>query len=363
MKNTIKILTLSSIIMIAFLLLLPNFSNAATTVNDEESLINAITSAGNGETITLQNNITITKPIVITKPLTINGAGFTLTGSSSWTSTSGNQTMITAQLSDAKLILKNIHLQNGPKYGIQAYNGGSITLDNVTITGFKYGGVLVNGGNIEVKNLHLGTNGTGANNGIEIDRGSGVDITPTLVMNGSLTSDSTENVVRVAESGNVPQFTINNVSNTANKVVVAGDKIVLTDSADNVIAESAIPGGVTVNSNEKKVVITLITNDTTKQITVNIGATITADFLKSQIELKDNYQIDGFYTDANYSTEFDFTSPLNTETTIYVKTSEVSLKAEKDETPKTGIENYTAIAVILVIVSTLGIATLIKKKG
>ena len=51
------------------------------------------------------------------------------------------------------------------------------------------------------------------------------------------------------------------------------------------------------------------------------------------------------------------------ETTIYVKTSEVSIKEEKDETPKTGIENYTAIAVILVIVSTLGIVTLIKKKG
>ena len=67
-----------------------------------------------------------------------------------------------------------------------------------SITGFRYGGVLVNGGNVEVRDLHLGYNGTDKNNGIEIDKGAAATNNPTLTMNGTLTSDETENVVRPA---------------------------------------------------------------------------------------------------------------------------------------------------------------------
>ena len=378
MKNIIK-LTLFFIMIFAIFLIMPNNSKAATPVTDEESLLSVLWSADPGSTVELQNNITITKPVVIAKEITIDGNGYTVTGSSDWTSTSGNQTMFTAQLSDAKLTLKNIKLQNGPKYGVQSYDGATIILDNVSITGFKYGAVLVNGGKLEVKNLHLGYNGTNSNNGIEIDKGAAATNNPTLIMNGTLTTDTNENVVHAAENGYLTEFTITNTSNTTNKVVVAGDKVVLTDAADNVISETKVPEKATVNADTQNVVITLITNEQTNKIVVDLGATITADLLKSHIKLAENYTIDGFYTDAQYTSEFDFSKTIDADTTIYVKVSEVQtnvpepnetpeqnaipeVNEEKDETPKTGMQSYLGIAVLVVIISIVGIIFMKKKE-
>ena len=376
MKNIIK-LTLFFIMIFAIFLIMPNNSKAATPVTDEESLLSVLWSADPGSTVELQNNITITKPVVIAKEITIDGNGYTVTGSSDWTSTSGNQTMFTAQLSDAKLTLKNIKLQNGPKYGVQSYDGATIILDNVSITGFKYGAVLVNGGKLEVKNLHLGYNGTNSNNGIEIDKGAAATNNPTLIMNGTLTTDTNENVVHAAENGYLTEFTITNTSNTTNKVVVAGDKVVLTDAADNVISETKVPEKATVNADTQNVVITLITNEQTNKIVVDLGATITADLLKSHIKLAENYTIDGFYTDAQYTSEFDFSKTIDADTTIYVKVSEVQTNLpnetpeqnttpeaneEKDETPKTGMPSYLGIAVLVAIISIAGIIFIKKKE-
>ena len=376
MKNIIK-LTLFFIMIFAIFLIMPNNSKAATPVTDEESLLSVLWSADPGSTVELQNNITITKPVVIAKEITIDGNGYTVTGSSDWTSTSGNQTMFTAQLSDAKLTLKNIKLQNGPKYGVQSYDGATIILDNVSITGFKYGAVLVNGGKLEVKNLHLGYNGTNSNNGIEIDKGAAATNNPTLIMNGTLTTDTNENVVHAAENGYLTEFTITNTSNTTNKVVVAGDKVVLTDAADNVISETKVPEKATVNADTQNVVITLIANEQTNKIVVDLGATITADLLKSHIKLAENYTIDGFFTDAQYTSEFDFSKTIDADTTIYVKVSEVQTNLpnetpeqnttpeaneEKDETPKTGMPSYLGIAVLVAIISIAGIIFIKKKE-
>ena len=90
MSKTIKLFLFLSIIF-ATLLIFPNLSNAATSVHDEESLNNAVSTADSGATITLENDITVTKPIVIAKELTIDGNGHNVVGSNDWTSTSGNQ--------------------------------------------------------------------------------------------------------------------------------------------------------------------------------------------------------------------------------------------------------------------------------
>ena len=372
MKKLIKFAILL-IVMLGALLVIPNISNAATlTANDEESLNNVISSSNNGDTIEIENNITITKPIVIQKELIIDGNGFTLTGADSWTSTSGNQTMITAQLSEGKLTLKDIKLNNGPKYGVQAYDGATVILDNVSVTGFKYGGVLVNGGNIEVRNLHLGYNGTNENNGIEIDKGPSATNNPTITMNGSLTSESSENVVRPATNGNLTEFTITNTENTINKVVLAGNKVVLTDEYNNVISESSVPETITVNSEKEKVIISLIIGDETKRITVNKDEKITKELLESHIELDDNYKLEGFFTDKNYETEFDFDKELIEDTTIYAKITKIESNDNEnivednkeviDETPKTGIESYIGVAVLAIIFSVIVIA-IMKKRG
>lgn len=373
MKKTIKLI-IFLIALLLITLIFPNMSNAQTrTVTDEETLINAINEADYGDTISIENNITVTKPIVIAKELIINGNGYTITGSSDWTSTSGNQTMFTAQQSNAKLTLRNINLENGPKYGVQSYDGATVILDNVSITGFKYGGVLANGGTVEVVNLHLGFNGTDNNNGIEIDKGTAATNYPTLIMNGTLTSDSNKNVVRVAENGTLTEFTITNTTNTVNKVAISGNTLVLTDENNNVISETTVPDSATANTDTQNIIITLITtNGKVSKIVAESGKTITADFLKSHIELQENYVIDGYYTDEQYTTEFDFNKTLDADTTIYAKISmvETTVPEEpqqpetpvKDETPKTGIENYLGLAILTILLSAIIIVSMRKKE-
>ena len=370
MNKTIKFI-LFFIAIIAFALLMPNFSNAATTVYAEESLNSAVSSADYGATITLQNDITVTKPIVIAKELTIDGNGHNVVGSNDWTSTSGNQTMFTAQFSDAKLTLKNINLKNGPKYGVQSYDGATVILDNVSISGFKYGAVLANGGKVEVKKLHLGKNGTGENNGIEIDKGVSATNNPTLVMNGVLTTESNENVIRPAENGHLTDFTITNSSSTTNKVVLAGNKVVLTDSNNNIISETAIPEKATPNVDTQKLIVTIFYNDITNKITVNSGEKITADLLKSHMELQENQIVDGFYTNAEYTNAFDFNTAITADTTIYAKISiqEETIPETKpepdnvaDEMPETGVDSYLGLAILTLVVSTISIAYISSKK-
>lgn len=368
MKTAIKIAMFLTLILVA-LFVGSTSSNAATkSVTDEESLMSAVSSADYGDTISLQNNITVSQPIVIAKELIIDGNGYTVTGSEGWTSTSGNQTMFTAQFSDAKLTLKDINLVNGPKYGVQSYDGATVILDNVSITGFNYGGVLVNGGNVEVRDLHLGYNGTGANNGIEIDKGASATNHPTLLMNGVLTTDTNENVVRVAENGSLTEFTVTNSSSTTNKVVIAGNKVVLTDSKDNVISETSIPDKATPNTDVQKVVITLIYGDKTNKIVVDQGKTISQDLLKSHITLEDNYQIDGYFSDAKYTNKFDFADPVNSDTTVYVKTSKIQTEQtpeqpadEKDDIPKTGVQSYLGISILTLVLSTAVFVSIRKK--
>ena len=374
MKKTIKIMLFLIFTLLTFICI-PNFSNAAATenANDEDSLNTAIQNVDDGGIVKIQNNITITKPITIQKVLTIDGNGYTIVGSTEWTSTSGNQTMFTASSSKAKLTLKNIDLNNGPKYGVQAYDGGTIILNNVSITGFRYGGVLVNGGNVEIIDLHLGTNGTGANNGIEIDQGAAVTSKPTLTMNGLLTSDSKENVVRPATNGNLIEFTITNTESTTNKVVIAGDKVVLTDENNNVISESTIPDNVTTNTDEKKVIVTIIKGGkVVKQITVDEGTKVTKDLLKEDLKIEEGYKIEGFYIDQEYTSKFNFEKELTLDTTIYVKISKIetekpetipdNIDEEKDDVPKTGIENYLGVSIFAMIASIVSIYCINKKE-
>lgn len=376
MKKTTKFL-IFVLLIFSSLLIFTNYSKAAETetATDESSLRSAIENVNDGGTVEIQNNITVTGPIVIQKKLTIDGNGYTVSGSTEWTSTSGNQTMFTAQMAAGQLTLKDINLNNGPKYGVQSYDGATVILNNVSITGFKYGGVLANGGNVEVIDLHLGYNGTNANNGIEIDKGASATNNPTLTMNGTLTSDSNENVVRVADNGYLTEFTVTNTENTENKVVIAGEKIVLTDENNNVISETSVPDTVTSNTDTEAVVITLIHGEKSEKIVTEKGNTITEEFLKEYITVEEGYEIDGFFTDDKFTNKFDFSKTVDTDISVYVKTSKIESEEEKDEVkdeipeeekddiPKTGEENYLGIAVLSILFSSIMAIGLTKKNS
>lgn len=376
MKKTTKFL-IFVLLIFSSLLIFTNYSKAAETetATDESSLRSAIENVNDGGTVEIQNNITVTGPIVIQKKLTIDGNGYTVSGSTEWTSTSGNQTIFTAQMAAGQLTLKDINLNNGPKYGVQSYDGATVILNNVSITGFKYGGVLANGGNVEVIDLHLGYNGTNANNGIEIDKGASATNNPTLTMNGTLTSDSNENVVRVADNGYLTEFTVTNTENTENKVVIAGEKIVLTDENNNVISETSVPDTVTSNTDTEAVVITLIHGEKSEKIVTEKGNTITEEFLKAYITVEEGYEIDGFFTDDKFTNKFDFSKTIDTDISVYVKTSKIESEEEKDEVkdeipeeekddiPKTGEENYLGIAVLSILFSSIMAIGLTKKNS
>lgn len=380
MKNTIKFMLFLTLTVLA-LFCIPNFTNAASTetATDESTLKSAIENVDDGGTVEIQNNITVTGPIVIQKKLTIDGNGYTIAGSTDWTSTSGNQTMFTAQFSAGQLTLKDIDLNNGPKYGVQSYDGATVILNNVSITGFRYGGVLANGGNVEVIDLHLGFNGTDANNGIEIDKGASATNNPSLTMNGTLTSESSENVVRPATNGHLTDFTITNTEATENKVIIAGNSVVLTDADNNVISESPVPDQVTANGDAEGIVLTLVANDKTHKIAMEKGGTVSKETLDSYIDLAENTKIDGYYTDEAFTKEFDFSKTLDADTTIYARISKIETPAEeddskdevtekpapeenKDDVPKTGDNNYVGIAVLAILFSSVAIVGISRKK-
>ena len=380
MKNTIKFMLFLTLTVIA-LFCIPNFTNAASTetATDESTLKSAIENVDDGGTVEIQNNITVTGPIVIQKKLTIDGNGYTIAGSTDWTSTSGNQTMFTAQFSAGQLTLKDIDLNNGPKYGVQSYDGATVILNNVSITGFRYGGVLANGGNVEVIDLHLGFNGTDANNGIEIDKGASATNNPSLTMNGTLTSESSENVVRPATNGHLTDFTITNTEATENKVIIAGNSVVLTDADNNVISESPVPDQVTANGDAEGIVLTLVANDKTHKIAMEKGGTVSKETLDSYIDLAENTKIDGYYTDEAFTKEFDFSKTLDADTTIYARISKIETSTEeddskdevtekpapedeKDDIPKTGDNNYVGIAVLAILFSSVAIVGISRKK-
>ncbi len=242
MKRNIKIACAFIFLLLTMIFFMPHSTYANTTsVASEDALTTAISGAVNGDVIKLTSNIVLTKPIEITgKTLTINGSGYTISASSSFAAAGENGTLITAG-AGAKVTLSNLTLKDSPKYGVQAYNGGYIALNNVNISGCKYGGVLVNAGTVEVISLNLGRNGGDSNNGIEIAKGYSVNTgsnEPTLIMNGTLSSSEKENVVYIAINDKLSTFEVKNTDNTVDRIAVSGNKIVVSDPEGNILYQS-----------------------------------------------------------------------------------------------------------------------------
>lgn len=229
---------------------LPNAVDAKTiTVGDQgdyTSLKEAVTAAESGDIISLTKDVTINSKeeiVEITgKEITIDGGeGVTITGYRDDTpkeEIGGNHSLITASVG-AKIHLKNVTLIDSQKYGVQAYDGGYVSLDNVTINNCRFGAVLINAGTIEVINVKLGSNGETENNGIEVSKSiklEGSANQPQLIMNGTIASDKKENVIRFASDENdaTTEFIIENKENSTDKILANGNTVVITDSNNDV---------------------------------------------------------------------------------------------------------------------------------
>ena len=244
MKN-IKKSILFSILLFVSLMFISNFCNAATTktVETEDDLISAISEATDGDIIKLSTNIILKKPLEISDKgnITIDGNGNSISReATNWTPNDNNGSLITAG-AKTKLELRNLTLTNSQKYGVQAYDGGHVILNGVTISNCGYGAVLANAGTVEVKDLTLQKNGTPNNNGIEIAKGdktSDANV-PEIIMNGTLSSTEKNNVVYVAENNpNLKSFEVKNTDDTIYKILVNDNKVVITDDENKIIYTS-----------------------------------------------------------------------------------------------------------------------------
>lgn len=409
--KTIKKIFLLLILSLITSISVSNFCNAATTtVGNEQDLINAINNASTGDIIELSTDIALTKPVEITgKDITINGNGHTITRiDTNWTPNGSNSSLITAGLSGTKVNLVNLVLKDSAKYGVQSYDGAYVTLDDVTISNCGFGGVLVNAGTVEIKKLTLNKNGQSSNNGIEIAKGNGIyseNTYPTLIMNGTISSTENENVIYLAVNDNLSKFELKNTDSTVNKVLLNGNKVVITDSSNNIVYESNPNENIQITGENyaKNVTVSINLMEQVIAMTVKEGTTITKAEVESKINLEtlgiNNYSLNGFYSDNAYTTEFDFTKPITTDTVIYGKLElnntgnndnntdnnatdnnnnntgtdnnnnntssnieNTTIKSEKDETPKTGFNNHLELSILVVSISIIGLALLKRNK-
>lgn len=381
MKN-IKTIVFILVVSLLSIIFNPIFSDATTySVTDESTLTEAVSSAKDGDVITLSNSISLTKPLEIKeKIITINGNNHTISKSDdTFTPNGANATLITAG-QKSTVTLTNLTLEKSQKYGAQSYDGGYLILDNVTIQDCEYGGVLLNAGTGEIRNLNLKHNGReDSNNGIEIGKSAAISDSPNdplLKMNGTLTSTETENVIFVAINDKLADFDVVNDENTTNKVFLNGNQIVVTDANNNILYTSNEIDEDKINVEgttfAKNIYINVQLMNKTIAITSQEGNEITEETIRSQINLEalelNNYTIEGFYLDNGFTNKVEFPKTFAEDTTIYAKLNlikaevETETEAEKDTTPKTGSQNTLSIALFSIAISIIAISTLKRKE-
>ena len=236
MKNIKRLFCL----VIALVLLIPFSCKAEGNVecNNITDLENALTN-GTYSTITLGADIETDHHISVSREVTIDGQGHTIKGSEDWytngTTQSGDQAIITAMNASGKLTLKIIILTHGPKQGAQAYGGGTLTLENVTISDCKYSGLISNGGIIRIKDVKLNTKG-GIEVGISDSSKTAGGTDPEIIMDGTI--ESTSQVILYMDPSTKSDLVIKNEEGTKNRIYANDKTVVITDDNNKVLYES-----------------------------------------------------------------------------------------------------------------------------
>ena len=398
MSRTVKIALLFAIVLLA-LLLVPGISNAATinVPEDNANLFEAVKGANDGDVINITENVELSQVMEIYKDITINGNGNMVTAAEGMlggeSSPSNNFSMVTV-MPGAEVILTDLGLENSPKYGVQVYDGGRVTLDGVTVKSCAYGGVLVNAGTIEIRDLALEANGAGNANGVEISKGKSIEGStnvPNVIMNGTLTATNQTGVVRIADDANdaTTEVRFENTENTVNKILIDDKTLVVTDENNDILYTSEIKNDVQTSGDEYledfNVTLYFAETDETVVFTVSEGTALTAAEVEAKIDLAKlglaDYEVDGLYADEKFETEFDFSAVISEDTSIYVKLAKVAdvpgeptdkpgtddptqggnNTEEEIENPQTGDNLYVYIATGVVAIVALGVVLKIKK--
>ncbi len=327
----------------------------------------AVAADNDNETISLRGDVELSKNVGIKKEITIEGNGHVIKPTSDWKNNynlTGDQSLITASGTGAKVTLQNVTLQDSKKYGAQAFDGGELILNKVTVNNCAYGGILANGGTVTVKDLTLGKNGTGKNNGIEISKGTSATTDPKLVMDGEIKSSETENVVYVAENDQkLEKFEVENTENSKEKIYVNGNSVVVTDEKGQVIYTSNENKKVTPSSqgNTAKTiyVVTIVYNGKKVSVVAESGKTL-ADVLDVNA-IKNAVKGKKFVKFVKENgTDFNEAEKINSNLKLTAVYEDIA--KEKDTTPKTGSVDFVMYAAIIVAASAL-VGTIVTKKS
>lgn len=195
--------------------------------------------------LVLTANINLTKPLEISGEVIIDGAGqFTLDGTNIQALPgSGNKSIVTAVGEGAEVALINITLANAPKYGVQAYNGGAILVNGVTIKDCGFGAILLNGGTGVIQDLTMIHNGSfedgKTGNGIELAQGDAVTESPYLLMDGTFTTENQDTAIWVAENNPALETVMyGNTEGSEYKLSIEENALVVRNKNNEVVTTS-----------------------------------------------------------------------------------------------------------------------------
>ena len=154
-------------------------------VKDLASLKSAIASASDGSTIHLSNDITgITEsdlPIEIKKAITLEGNGYTLSGT--YTSGGGTALKHLLDITSNDVVIRNLTVEKAFRSGINVTGVTGVILENIISRNNASVGLTVNGSKVTATNFT--TSGNGWKAGVNVDKGSGITSEPVFTFSNS----------------------------------------------------------------------------------------------------------------------------------------------------------------------------------
>ena len=228
-----------------------SYSNVRSIGSD---LAWVLANASSSDTVLVNGALSLNANIGLYKALTLKGDGnTTLTAAVDYGTDNASKQMLNI-FSTTSASISNLTFDcNFKCYGVQAYGNAQASFDGVTFKNSKGAGLLVNGSTVSVNNVTTSGNTWG---GINVDLGSGVTSTSTLIVNGtSLHSESNaiwiDDKTKPAFVGDVNgQYSTSTFGNTVSYTLIHLNKKVSAASLSNATVTAAIPEGVIVSGNQ-----------------------------------------------------------------------------------------------------------------
>lgn len=165
--------------------------------NNSEAMLAALCNTQGATEIALGGNIELTQPLKVTQPVAVNGNGHELTVKMDITGVSGYGNAVTVEANGVMLSNLTVNANNNAKYAVHVYGAQNVTLDKVTAVNGNYNGVLVNGATVTMKDMTFRNNGGKDVGGIELGKGTNVQNTPKVTLEGTVNSDKLDKVLYV----------------------------------------------------------------------------------------------------------------------------------------------------------------------